>query len=247
MARFRRLSRSSHRWLGVIVALPLIIASVTGVILNHTVDLGLSEKRVTSAWVQSRYGIALSGEAQAYKFEGEVIAGLWDSQVFFRDTTFSVATDLVGAVPLRNGTAIVLQDAVHYYGLDGELIETLDETSLPSLPIEKAGRTDELTLVLVSQGNQYVADADLFGFSAFGEATGLSYSETTDTPPELKEHWRRVFLGDGIPMDRVILDLHSGKILGPIGKWLWDLVVIAVLILSITGFVLFFKNRRRAK
>ena len=55
------------------------------------------------------------------------------------------------------------------------------------------------------------------------------------------------FSGDGIPLDRVIPDIHSGRFFGSIGKWVYDLTVIGVLILSITGLILFFRTRRRAR
>jgi len=46
-------------------------------------------------------------------------------------------------------------------------------------------------------------------------------------------------------MDRVILDIHSGRFFGSIGKWVWDILVIGILALSISGFVLFLRYQKR--
>ena len=48
-----------------------------------------------------------------------------------------------------------------------------------------------------------------------------------------------------MPLDRVLLDIHSGRFFGTVGKWVYDITVVGVLILSVTGFILFFRTRRR--
>ncbi len=59
--------------------------------------------------------------------------------------------------------------------------------------------------------------------------------------------WQKAYSGDGIPLDRLILDLHSGRFFGSIGKWIYNLATIGVLILSATGFILFLRTRRRPR
>lgn len=246
MARLKRLSRSSHRWLGVIVMLPLIVASITGVVLNHTVDLGLSEKRVTHGAVLKRYGYELAGEPRAFGFGDVVRAGAWDGHIFFGKNSFLSGAGLIGVVPLRDGTAVVVANAVHYFGLDGELIETLDETSLPGAAFGRAGRDGDLRLVLDDGEQLWRADSDLLEFSEFAAGVeNVQFSLEVKPTDADRENWRAVFVGEGLPLDRVILDIHSGKFFGPLGKWVWDVIVVGILVLSVTGFVLFFRTRRR--
>ena len=236
-----------HRWSGLFLLLPLTIACVTGLVLNHTVDLNLSNRHVTTDWIQARYGMSLDGKPKAYGLEGKAYAATWDGKIFHRKNIIQDSSALIGAVPLRDGTAIVTASAVHYYGLDGELIETLDSVSLPATPISKAGRTTDLHLVLETASGTFTSDANLLDFtkSPTDQKTNWS-SPTAPTEADLKS-WKTTFSGNGIPLDRLILDLHSGRFFGTVGKWIYDFTVIGVLILSATGLVLFFRPRRRNK
>ncbi|MEP4807560.1 MAG: hypothetical protein ABJ118_03160, partial [Luteolibacter sp.] len=131
----RTYARASHRWLGMALLLPLVIACVTGMILNHTVDLDLSNRHINSSLIQARYGMNLEGEPIAFGLDEKAYAATWDGRLFHRSAIIDDSSKLIGAVPLRDGIAVVTSTAVHYFGLDGELIETLDSVSLPATPI----------------------------------------------------------------------------------------------------------------
>ncbi len=243
----RTWTRASHRWLGIVLLLPLTIVCVTGLILNHTIDLKLSSRHTSASWIQSRYGMSLDGEPEAFGLNGKAYAATWDGKIFHGKTIIDDTSSLIGAVPLRDGTAVVTASAVHYFGLDGELIETLDSLTLPSIPITRAGRTEDLTLVLETSTGTFIADENLLGFEKSSPDQVSNWSIAV-TPKETDlKRWKTAFSGDGIPLDRVILDLHSGRFFGIFGKWIYDLATIGVLFLSATGFVLFLRTRRRAK
>jgi len=242
----RRWTRQSHRWLGVIVLIPLIITSITGVILNHTVDLNLSEKHVTASWVQSRYGMVLNEEPLAFGLKnGPALAASWDGQIFYQKSILTSKESLTAAVPLRDGLALTTLSKVYYYGLDGELIETLDELTLPQGDIIRAGRTDNLALVLETNSGIHISDRELLSFSPLKTHKGIIWSEKSIPSEATLQQWKESFFGKGIPMDRVILDIHSGRFFGSIGKWAWDILVIGILVLSISGFVLFLRYQKR--
>ncbi|MGI9239240.1 MAG: PepSY domain-containing protein [Verrucomicrobiales bacterium] len=240
-------NRLLHRWAGIILLLPLVAACVTGMILNHTVDLDLSNRHTSAPWIQGRYGMNLEGEPQAYGLGERAYAATWDGQIFHRSTIIEDSDPLVGAIPLRDGIAIVTASTVHYYSLDGELIETIGSATLPATPISRAGRTSDLTLVLETTSGGFTSDENLLAFSESPRDQSTTWS-TTVTPSESDlKIWKTTFSGDGVPLDRLILDIHSGRFFGTIGKWIYDITVIGVLMLSATGFVLFLKTRRRNK
>jgi uncharacterized iron-regulated membrane protein len=51
------------------------------------------------------------------------------------------------------------------------------------------------------------------------------------------------FRGEGLSLSRIILDLHSGRFFGVIGVILYDLAAICLVILGITGTMLWFRRR----
>lgn len=241
----KRWNRLLHRWSGIILVIPLVAACVTGMILNHTVDLDLSSRHTSASWIQARYGMNLDGEAEAFGFDGKVYAATWDGRIFYASSLIDDTSPLTGAVPLRDGTAVVTASAVHYYGLDGELIETIGSATLPAAPISRAGRTRDLTLVLETPSGIFTSDENLLAFTESLEDQETTWSTVVTPSDSDLIAWRNTFSGDGIPLDRVILDIHSGRLFGTAGKWIYDITVIGVLILSATGFVLFLKSLRR--
>lgn len=243
----RRRSRRLHRWLGLLLLVPLLTAALTGVALNHSAELGLANRHLTNSLVRNQYGMILRGYPLAFGLAGKASAARWDSHLFFRDQILDSTENLVGAVPLRDGVSVVTEKAVHYFGLDGTLIETLDSASLPDIPIIRAGRTPALTLALETSQGVFTADSELIGFTPAGPETSVEWSEKVEPAKADRELWEKTYLGDGVPLDRVILDIHSGRFFGTWGKWVWDLLVFGILILSGTGLVLFLKSVKRAR
>jgi len=45
-------------------------------------------------------------------------------------------------------------------------------------------------------------------------------------------------------MERLLLDFHSGRIFGPVGVLVYDLLALAVGFMAISGLVLWFRGRR---
>jgi len=45
----------------------------------------------------------------------------------------------------------------------------------------------------------------------------------------------------------VLLDLHSGRIFGPVGVLVYDLLALTLGFLAISGLVLWFRGRRNGK
>jgi len=214
-------------------------------ILNHTVDLDLSKSHTSAPWIQKRYGMNLEGDPEAYGLGGKAYAASWDGRIFHRSAIIDDSAPLVGAVPLRDGTAVVTASTVHYYGLDGELIETMGAATLPATPISRAGRTRDLTLVFETPSGTFTSDENLLSFATSPEDQETDWSIIVTPSESDRKTWKTAFSGDGVPLDRVILDIHSGRFFGTIGKWIYDITVIGVLILSATGFVLFLRTRRR--
>jgi uncharacterized iron-regulated membrane protein len=71
----------------------------------------------------------------------------------------------------------------------------------------------------------------------------------TPLPGAQKAEVLRRYSGRGLPLSRVLLDLHTGRVFGKIGVWLMALASIFLLALSLSGLVMWFKkpNGKRTK
>ena len=72
----------------------------------------------------------------------------------------------------------------------------------------------------------------------------LSHWPSTQTlPTQLEQQINQQFRHHLIHWERVILDLHSGRLPGPYGIYLADISAIILVLLSITGIALWIRRR----
>ena len=62
-------------------------------------------------------------------------------------------------------------------------------------------------------------------------------------PGDIKESVLVAFRGQGLPWERVVLDLHSGRIFGNWGSYVMDAAAIILFILVLSGFYKWYIRR----
>ena len=67
-------ARRWHRWLGVVLALPLLWLTASGLVLRHADALGLHEKRVRSIRLLRHYGLIPEGRARSSSAGGRDVS-----------------------------------------------------------------------------------------------------------------------------------------------------------------------------
>ena len=211
----RRGLRRVHRWAGIGLFVFLIFLALTGIALNHSTALGLDKRHVSSTWLLNAYGIE----------EREPLPGMVR----------------VGAL-----VAVADVDQVHVLTNTGVLVESIDVANDLGGPIRRIGRLRD-RVVIDGSGRQLISDADVMQFDrrdADGDAS-IDWSNEVDASiPEL-ESLQVLWRGPGVTVERVLLDLHSGRLLRLPGKLLLDLVGVGFLLLAFTGLVLTRKKNRR--
>ena len=178
----------------------------------------------------------------------------WDGIIFFNSKPLSTTLEgrLLGTMIRNNGQQVVISIVTEYNVLqlntEGEMIEKLDELSLPPLPLTAIAQ--ELgTLYLKNAEGWTLPDADwleytpIDGSQAPLNRAALSPVENETVRVELQKNWSR----GGLPLSRVILDLHSGRFFGGAGKYFYDIVSVCTLLLCVTGVVIFFRRPQRRK
>lgn len=243
--RRKRKSRPWHRMLGMISALPLIWVLITGVLLNHQEDFGLTETEITSPLVLSAYGMTPAGEPMSVTCDGKVIT-YWDNQVFFQESSIEVSGNFIGAVADGEGVVIICDDSVTRLDANGDLIEKLDELSLPSLPLF-AVASHAGTVFLKNTEGWHSPDADWLEFTAKADANPTATELSPLDNDKLKKSISASWAGGGLPLSRIVLDLHAGNFLGDFAKYFYDFVVFCTLWLIGTGLVLQYRTSRRSK
>ncbi len=232
-----------HRTLGLCAGIFVIILAVTGILLNHTEEVGLDSHYVQSAWLLDWYGIAPPAPPVSY-----AVGEHWVSQVGARIyyDAIEVATDaelLLGAVALPEMIVVATQGQLILLTRKGEHIETLKGNQGVPAGMRAIGVSGEHLAVRAAHGD-YVADADLLKWKE-QPVEDAHWAVVAIAPQAIAQRLLAAYRGTGLALERVVLDLHSGRIIGAWGRWIMDIAAGILIFLAATGVWMWLKQRRR--
>jgi len=232
--------RSWHRSVGALAALFVLILAITGVMLNHTLDLKLEQRHLNWPWLLAHYGVADVTADRVYLLDDNVISQI-DEQVFVdAQPVVKSLKPIIGGIHLDDITVVASDDALILLSPEGEYIETLGSAiGIPS-NIQNIGLFHGLP-VLQTRNGMWRSDFLLEQWENIS-LQGVSWSEPTTMPDSVSKDLARYFHGEGITVERFVLDLHNGHILGAIGVWLLDFFGVLLVVLSLSGLWMWLKR-----
>jgi hypothetical protein len=235
--------RRWHARIGFTAVVFFLFLAVTGVVLNHFTDLGLDRRYVHAAWLARWYGLASESPRHAFRSGGhDLIAanGRWLLDGRISGEEFPQP---VGLVELPGMVVVASSTSLYIYGKDGALVDRLERSALPGVPVQAVG-SGALHLVLRTAAGTFETSDALSWQPAPRDAIAWS------TPAELSAPERQRYakmLEPGISVQRLLLDLHSGRFAGRYGPLAVDLLAVFLAVLSLSGAWLFLKPRHRRR
>ena len=227
-----------HRRLGIFAASVAIYLSLTGLMLNHSDDLDLSQSRVSNNLLLKLYGVkppmGVRVSTKQYKVDKLGEALLINEQVFGQ-----YDSSLIGAVTLNQLLAIAFNDSILLFTIDGKLIETFTRSNGIPGQIDRIGRSG--TELLIKSGTQiYISDADLLNWLPVSDLKSRAFWSKLEPIPSGTEARLSLLLpAYGPSWERLLQDLHSGRFFKLPGTLLIDLTGVLLLLLSISGIISF--------
>ena len=233
-----------HRRLGLLAAFFVLAIAASGIVLNHTTGLTLDRRFVDWPWLTGVYGDH-SAELPAFLLGDRWLTQTSGGQVFL--DTHEVAHcrgKLVGALQVDELLLGGCAEELLLLTTQGEVVESvIAGTGLP-VPVQSIGLLDGDVAVQV-EGDWWLVDLERMEFSR--RAPGGSAQIHQVFPDRLPGEIRR-----GLPMpdqwltwERVLLDLHSGRVLGRLGVLWVDLVGVFLCVLATSGFAMWWLHRRK--
>lgn len=240
-SRLRQRLRKLHRWAGISAAVFLLLLAVTGIALNHSSSLGLDTIRVDNALILDAYGIQSpaigpgfqTGERWLTQVEGRVYLDALEVDALSLDA-------LVGAVAWDGLFIVVSPDQIVTINQQAEVVDRAAGLRLPGSIEAIAANGPDLQLRVSGQG--YSFDPITLELATLAPGAPISDRVQPDVVPSvLKEEIASVWRGSGLSVERVLVDLHSGRLFGLSGVAITDLAALALCFLAISGIVIWLR------
>ena len=215
------------------------LLATTGIMLNHTEALNLDSQFVKSKLLLRWYGIHSPAPPLSFP-----VGDTWFSQIgkqIFMNSSRLQNTDssLVGVVHPGDFMVIAFHSQLTLITPGGEIIEHLKvEAGIPK-EIQKVGIDKRKRLVVRTPREDFWADDEMLNWHSF-KANDVTWSNSAPLPSQLEDTLMAIYQGEGLPLERVILDIHSGRILGSWGVYFFDAIAIIIIVLAFTGAYIFF-------
>ncbi len=223
-----------HRRLGVAAALVVIMLVLTGIALNHSSDMALDEKPVESPLLLKRYGVELP-EVMTYPVGERYLTLVAGSRLYLNTREIAYCEGpLSAALAYGDGLVALCSDQLLLLTAKGDVVERLSTAyGLPE-DISAMGLAGE-QLWLKTAEQSFLADLHSLVFTPGAPPADTRWANAVATPPALQETLVRNFLGSDVHWERLLLDLHSGRLFGTFGVYLVDLSAIILLLLALSG------------
>lgn len=194
----------------MVVVVWLVLLASTGLLINHAPGWGLDRKPLP-AWLQSAvYGIESADGHYCESFP----------------TLESDCASIFAMLDLDPGRLLLSAHSLYLVDGEGAVLEKLPVSELGLARLE-AGMRDGSGLFLRDGEKVVQTDRELLEFDTLTaeEAARLS-----------GEPWFRNSNTDkGVGWERLLLDLHAARFLGPLAVWFNDLAAGLILLLAVTG------------
>lgn len=238
-----RIIRRWHAKIGVAAMLYLIFLVFSGWALNHAGSLKLEQIEVNTPWLMRWYGIANVTPDTGFLLGNTHLAwsgdkwSLGDQVITHQDEQPLGATEAEGII------YVATPQSLNLFQQDGLLLDKLDSATLPANPIIALGKIGK-QIAVKTQHATYLTNDGLNWEKR--RASGIKWSTTQPLPEEVKQRLH-LDLAPGLSMQRILLDIHSGRIFGQYGTIFVDLVGLALLTLGLSGLWMFWRTVRQGR
>lgn len=235
-----------HGRMGVLAAFFVLLLAFTGLCLNHVSSLGFDTKALRSTAFLALYGMAEVGAVVSYPLADGYISEN-NSQLFYQAKEIDRCEgSLVGVLELSSQIVVACEQEFLLFSPTFQLIEKVGTAFGLPVAVQRVGLVDDELLIDTSSG-LFFADLNTLSWTAVEEGDtprSIQWSEASQAPETLSLALAESIDREDISYERLLLDIHSGRILGEWGIYLVDAMALLFMLLAISGLVLWRKGRK---
>lgn len=238
--------REWHKRAGLTACFFLAWLACSGVLLTRSNQLGFDVERVDWPWLMSIYGLRAEPPRSGFADHGHWLAAAKTATVLDGTPLAQKIESPLGFVSIADARYVATQESVVVLDASGK---QTDELRSPYLPVSTVRRIG----VVVGTSALAVQDLDAYQSSDGGNnwTTVASNAVQWSAASPLSDQQRATltpFSRPSVLVEQLLIDLHSGRLFGPIGAWLITLVGVGAFWLAMSGAWMWWriqKARRR--
>ncbi len=233
--RFRYRLLQLHRTLGVSALIFIVIMAISGHLLNRSQLYGLDQIAVTHRALQQLAGLATPQAIQFLNADGSRII-IINNELFLNDHFVDPAIGgVIGALKLGGSIYLASIDSLVEINQGGVIVNSID--SLGGLPgrLERIGVDEHQRLVINCLDGFCIADNDLLDSWSVWDGQQVIWSQSQRGIDVDTERAVARYLGRALSLERLMLEIHSGRLFGGWGVMLADLVAFVLLFGGLSG------------
>jgi hypothetical protein len=234
-----------HRWhrrMGAVAGLFVLWLAASGIALNHSTELGLDQRAISAPWLIRLYGLHPVIPETGFRSANHWMIGTDSRTVIDGRPLAGALPQPLGLVAANNLLFAANASWVAVLDVQGRLVDKLQTSDLPLSNIHRIGRGDGVVVISDMQDHRY-ASPDGLDWMPYGSKVIWAESETL---PAAIRAQAAPYLSPQLPLERILLDAHSGRIIGPYGPLLVDAVGIIFMLIALSGIWIYLRRRLRS-
>ena len=235
--------RRVHRWFGLAALLFVLFLSVTGIALNHTSAWHLDERYLGWSWLLDAYGIEAPAPSASFA-AGDHRATLVGGRLYMDGRELARGIEvLAGMVATGDLVVVASEKDAFLLTAKGELVERMSLRETLPTTIAALGIAND-RVVLRSGNAVFRFDEQLVTPEPWvaDVPAGVRWSTSTPPAPDQLAAIEDLYRGRGVTVERLLKDLHSGRILTRFGPLFMDAIAVLLILLSLTGLLMWMQR-----
>lgn len=235
----RKALNQIHRTAGIAAAGVLLYLLFTGVPLQFTDELALGQRHVSAPAILDWYGLQapleVLGNGDVAYIGGQLY---WHEQ---RLGSVAGGVEFNGYLGSTRHTTLIVGASAKRLWLFPEA-NPADFESIPLAGRASALGTSEGRIYLLVDNELKHVDAEFLNIEA-APATTVEWLRPAALSEAAAQRYRELYRRHLLTAERLLQDLHSGRLFGPLGIWIVNLSAALLIVLSVTGLWIWWRSR----
>jgi len=233
-----------HRWhrrMGAVAGLFVLWLAASGIMLNHSSDLGLDHTPISVPWLIRLYGLHAIMPDRGFRSTKHWLIGTASRTVVDGQLLATTLPQPLGLVETNDLLFAANASCITLLNAQAQLVDTLQTSDLPVSNIRRIGRGDGVAGIADMHDRRF---ASRDGLNWMPYRGSVIWSVAEGLPTTVAEQADPYFRPQ-LSLERILLDAHSGRIIGHYGPLLVDAIGVVFILIALSGLWIYFRHRMR--